>query len=254
MGILTAEPFGLSAAVRAAFPPGLDGDVLAGMLQEDLAFVNRFAAGASAGWAETDPELIRNRGRASAGLVVGHVFPAAFAEFPAVAERVAAADGRFLDVGLGAAGIAVEMCRRYPSLSVVGLDVSAAMLAVARTDVAAAGFADRVEVRDQSVADLADVSTFDLMWLPQPFIPRAALSAGLSRLAKAARPDGLLVMPITTNERTGFHRHAEEVAALMSGGGSLTVESATALLHHSGFTAVSSLRMQTLTVMLASVG
>lgn len=51
---------------------------------------------------------------------------------------------RVLDVGTGTAKIPILMLRRAPSLSLVAVDMSEAMLAVARRQVTAAGFADRV--------------------------------------------------------------------------------------------------------------
>ena len=71
-------------------------------------------------------------------------------------------------------------------------------------------------------------------------------------LTRLARP-GLLTAPASPTDEIATASQAE-VEALMIGGGTLDVDSATALLHHSGFTEVSTLQMQASTIMLASVG
>ena len=234
-GLLAHDPIEPSLALRDALPPGTTGDVIGGMMRDHLAFITRFASGAIPGWAETDPELIRVRGRASGQYVGGNLLPAALAGHPDVARRLDEPGGVFLDVGVGAAGIAIEMCRRHPSLDVVGLDVSEVALAIARADVTAAGLDTRIEVRTQSVADLSDVGAFDLMWLPQLFIPRDVLRTALPRLAKAGRPGALLVMALSTNDESGLTWHAQEIANLMAGGGTLPPEAAATMAREAGF-------------------
>jgi hypothetical protein len=79
---------------------------------------------------------------------------------------------------------------------VVGIDVFDAALAVAREDVAASEVADRIDVRDVSVRNLLESSTFALAWLPQPFIARSDVIVAVARTFDALVPGGWLVMPI----------------------------------------------------------
>jgi 23S rRNA G2445 N2-methylase RlmL len=57
--------------------------------------------------------------------------------------------------------IAIELCRAFPALRVVGLEPAAAPLVQARANVAAAQLADRIALRQQGVEDLHDSEAFD---------------------------------------------------------------------------------------------
>jgi ubiquinone/menaquinone biosynthesis C-methylase UbiE len=54
--------------------------------------------------------------------------------------------GRALDVGAGTARIPIEMCKRNPSMRILGIDLADQMLAVGRQNVEAAGMTDRIEL------------------------------------------------------------------------------------------------------------
>ena len=60
-----------------------------------------------------------------------------------------------LDVAIGTAEVALEICRHHPQASVVGVDFSPAMLAVGKRKIVAHGMADRITV-----------SAGDGRWLP----------------------------------------------------------------------------------------
>ena len=54
-------------------------------------------------------------------------------------------------------------------------------------------------LRAQRIEDLADLETFDLVWLPQVFLPREVLGRGLRRAWGALRPGGwILLMAYST--------------------------------------------------------
>jgi hypothetical protein len=99
-----------------------------------------------------------------------------------------------LDVGVGVAAMAVAFCQALPGLRVVGLDVFERALALAGRTVADAGMADRIELRHQDVAELDDREAFCLAWLPAPFIPRAAIDAGLPRIVEGLVPGGWIMV------------------------------------------------------------
>jgi methylase of polypeptide subunit release factors len=93
-----------------------------------------------------------------------------------LAERFGAASGgSFLDVGVGVAELACVFCEAVPRARVVGLDPLPQAIELATRTVAAHGLADRAELRPQGVEELEDDATFDLAWVPMPFIPPAAV-------------------------------------------------------------------------------
>ncbi|WP_285640928.1 class I SAM-dependent methyltransferase [Lentzea sp. NBRC 102530] len=221
-GWLLTDPVRPSAGLLAAPPPGVPTSALSGYVREQIARIGRFAAGSPPGWNEHDRDRIRWRGRAS-GLIAQGIIERCC---PDVLQRATG----FLDVGTGAAGIAVRLCRASPGLRAVGLEISPAALDVARIDVAEAGLADRIEIRDQSVAELTDVEAYDLAWLPQQFIPRGELLEALPRVLRSLRPDGALVMALATED---------DLPNLVSGGGTLPAAEAVELLEQAGFHTIS---------------
>jgi hypothetical protein len=84
--------------------------------------------------------------------------------------------------------VAIELCRAFPALRVVGLEPAPAPLARARRNVAAAQLADRIELRQQGVQALQDTEAFDLAYVAQVFIPDGVFAAGLARVWRALRP------------------------------------------------------------------
>jgi methyltransferase family protein len=144
-------------------------------------------------WSEPDPAVLQAAGDVSAA------FPAALkrsiaSRLDGLPERLAAADAWFLDVGVGVAAMAIEMVRQWPSLRVVGIDPWAPSIALARGNLRAAGFADRIELREQAAEDLADEGRFDLAWIPGVFIPERGLPTVVERAARALRPGGWLLV------------------------------------------------------------
>lgn len=82
-----------------------------------------------------------------------------------------------LDVGTGTAQIPIALCRLRPELSVRAIDLAEAMLALARTNVDAAGFANRIQLEradakrfsfpDESFP--AVISNSIIHHIPEPF-------------------------------------------------------------------------------------
>lgn len=144
-------------------------------------------------WASQSDEALQAQGRASAQAAQ------AFGQFllpmlAGLAEALERPGARMLDVGTGVAALAVAFAERWPQLTVVGLDVLPRVLALAAGTVAASAVGDRVVLREQDVASLAEVDTYDLGWLPAPFLPEPALRTGASRVAQALVPGGWLMV------------------------------------------------------------
>lgn len=145
------------------------------------------------GWAGQDDEVLLGQGRASAAtgrLLATKIVP----QLTGLAGRLNVAGSRVLDVGTGVAAIAVALARAFPCAQVVGIDILDRALDLARQEMASAGdVAGRVSLRKLDVADLTEQATYDLIWLPVPFLAEAALKAGLPRVVDALAPGGWLV-------------------------------------------------------------
>lgn len=144
-------------------------------------------------WMEQSDDALLAQGAASAQAAP------AFAQFllpvlEGLAERLASPGVRMLDVGTGVGALAVAYAEAFPALSVTGVDVMERVLALAERTAAGSSVGDRVSFRRQSVTDLDEEDRYDLAWLPAPFVPRAALTAGMTRVARAMRPGGWMVL------------------------------------------------------------
>jgi len=97
-------------------------------------------------------------------------------------------------VGTGVAALDVGLCRRFPQLRAVGLDPLMDAVDEARANVKAHSLADRVQLREGRVEDLDDRDAFDLVHVPAMFLPPAVLDAGLTRVHRALRPGGWVLV------------------------------------------------------------
>jgi len=194
----------------------------------------------STAWTTQDDSALLAQARASARAA------APFKQFvvPALEGLVETLDGgasTMLDVGVGVAAMAVEYCRVFPTLRVVGLDVFPRALKLARGVVDEAGMTARIELRHQDVADLEDVGVFDLAWLPAPFVPRASIEAGLPRMAAALAPGGWLVVGHGKFHGNGLAAAVTRLKTTAYGGTPLDDDGAQELLRTAGLEQVSSL-------------
>jgi precorrin-6B methylase 2 len=140
------------------------------------------------GWVDPDPRLLQSQGRGSAAVLE------VIARIPEAAVLLGRPGAGFLDVGTGAGWIAIAAARRFPQLRVVGIDRFDPALALADANVRETGCLDRVEIRRQDLSTLADRDTFDLVWLPGPFLARDALVSALPAVRSALRPGGALAV------------------------------------------------------------
>jgi len=146
--------------------------------------------GRGPGWTYADTTVLQGGGEITEGFA--QVLPRFLPALEGLGPRLeAGAD--FLDVGTGVARLAIGMARKWPALHVVGLDVWGPSLALARKNVAAANLQDRIELREQSAADLPDERRFDLAWIPAPFIPPHALVGVVDRVLRSLKPGGWLL-------------------------------------------------------------
>jgi predicted O-methyltransferase YrrM len=149
----------------------------------------------TAGWLHTDPELLHAQG--ASGRAAARVMAAqGVRRLAGLAERLNAPSASFLDVGVGVGVIAIEMCRAYPALRVVGLEPAEAPRREALGRIAAAGLSDRIEIRALGVEALTDVEAFDLAYIPQVFLPEDAFLKGLASVWRALRRGGWVSLPV----------------------------------------------------------
>lgn len=142
------------------------------------------------GWRYTDTDVLQGGGEITEGFA--NVLPRFLPLLDGLGPRLDSG-ATFLDVGTGVARLSIGLARRWPSLRVVGLDVWGPSLAIARKNVLDAGLQDRIEVREQAGEELSDEQTFDLAWLPAPFVPAPAVPPLVERLHRALKPGGWLL-------------------------------------------------------------
>ena len=206
-----------------------------GVAAEAIAGIRESAAvlsGATA-WDRHDDEAITAQGRASAQLA------GPFAEFvvpmmEGLDRLLAGPAPVMLDVGVGVAGLATAFCRRFPRLRVVGLDVLPRALQLAVRTVEDAGMGDRIELRCQDVVELQDRDRYCLAWIPAPFLPRAALDAGVSRAAGALVPGGWIVVGHSQLTRGGLRGALARFQTAAFGGTAVDDGEVQGLLHAAG--------------------
>jgi hypothetical protein len=215
---------------------------LAGGVLSHLRRALRHAEGYGAGWTADDLEIVAAQGRGSVAAAVA-LGEGLLPQMPAAHREFLAGRARFLDVGVGIGAVAGRLCDMFPGTTAVGLDVLEPVLELAARELRDAGLAERVELRLQSVADLHDVACFDLAWVPQPFIARSDLVAGVHATFAALRPDRWVVVPLAAcpSGADDFERALVEHGAQLTGGGAVTVRELTDLLEDAGFVDVTDL-------------
>src|SRR5215470_3029153 len=219
---------------------GLDGSAarqIASQAAAPLHQASALASGRAISWSDQSDAALLAQGQASA------LGARAFAEFLLpemgdLADRLAAPGARMLDAGTGVAAMAVAFAQVFPRLRVLGIDVLDRPLALARRNIAASDVTDRVMVRKQDVAGFADDAGFDLAYLPAPFIPPAAMNAGLPRVVAALRPGGWLFIARGKMGGIPAEDALTRLKTLVYGGTALDDPEASALLSGAGLTAV----------------
>lgn len=186
------------------------------------------------GWNYTDPEILQAQGRtgrASVHALASQAFPM----LPGLLERLQSPGGTFLDIGMGVGIICIEMCRIYPHLRCVGLEPAEAPAHEARRNIAAAGFEDRIEVRQQGLEDLSDQEVYDLAYLPQVFMPIEVVKQGMPIVREALRPGGWVLVVAVDAKGDDLHSTTARLLNALWGGAPLSVDEVVGLTEAAGF-------------------
>ena len=185
------------------------------------------------GWTFTDPDFLQNQGRMSMSVadVVRLVAPG----LSDLAARLDGGRASFLDVGTGVGWLAIAMAKRFPGLSVVGLDTFAPAIAVGRENVAREGLADRIELRQEDVTALADRDRYDLAFVASPFLRDDIVRTAIERTRAALGPGGVLLFGTFATVDDPVARATQALRIVRSGGRPWELEEARALLESAGF-------------------
>lgn len=189
------------------------------------------------GWTHTDPELLQAQGRSGRALMqtlAEQVFP----RIEDLDQRLRDPSTAFLDAGTGVGVLAIELCRHYPNLRAVGIDVQDAALSEARRNVAAARLEDRIELRLQGIEELTDRRSFDLAFFPQVFMPVEIVQRGLATIFEALRPGGWVMMPAMGAPGPGLEDALARLRVVVWGGTVLLPEQIAEMAREAGYAPV----------------
>lgn len=186
--------------------------------------------GRAPGWTFTDPDILAGWGRGSM------MVPAALASAPELTGIRS-----FLDVGTGIGLLAIAAARTWPEASVTGIDVWEPVLRIAAGNISSAGLGDRVTVRRQDVAELADEGSYDCVWFPTFFVAEPVLDAAVPRLVRSLRPGGWLVLGRMAPPPDPLAEAASALRTIRGGGGVFDAERLAAALKDAGCAGVRTL-------------
>ncbi len=192
------------------------------------------APGRDPGWTSEDPVVLQSQAYASR--LIARTISAAAASTHEL-KLMLSRKSRLLDIGTGAGWLAIEAAQTWPNLDVLGIDIHAPSLSLARQNIAAAGLDGRITLSEQGVDTLVDRDAFDIVSFPGQFIAEPLVRSAVSRSWEALRPGGYLAFSITSAQSV----LGEALAALStvrSGGHPWSAPAVTDLLAEAGFTGI----------------
>ncbi len=233
------------AAVLETLPGGAEG-ALNALWAERLPRANNIvsllnqaaaaAAGATQTWSDLGDDVLVAQGRSSvlmARVLLSRIGPAYGFLDPGFPARV-------LDVGTGVGAIAAVLAESLPQVEVVGIDIADRPLEIARERLAAdsGDLSARVRYRHQDVTDLDEPESYDVVWMPLPFLPDGIVDEALTRASAALRPAGLLVLGTQPEAEDRRITAAGAWLASLAGGGTLPASEVVRRLTRRGFSDV----------------
>ena len=125
--------------------------------------------------------------------------------------------GRVVDVHCGGGRWLVAMAQRFPGLQLVGIEAEADSVERARATVAAAGLADRIEIRAVPATDPGAPGEYDLAYFQYALHQLADAPAALAAAWASLRPGGRLLVldwPVPSDAAESRTRHGELIAGV----------------------------------------
>jgi SAM-dependent methyltransferase len=233
------EPAQGMVELMAFVPATIRAEATVSILRQIAATAGILPNADAVGWASYDDETLLAQGRASSlgGRMLATI---AVGGLAGLAERFHRG-GRFLDVGTGVGELGAAFADALPAATVVGLDVLGRALELASGMIRARNLEGRFEVRLQAVEDLDEIDSYDLAWIPAPFVPRAAFNAGLAKIHAALSPGGWVVVGAGRLDGDELAVSVTRWQTLLAGGTPLTADDAQTILTTTGFVNVAAI-------------
>ena len=190
------------------------------------------------GWVYTDPVVLQSQGQSSGA--VPPLIASIAHTLDGLTDALAHEGARILDIGSGVAALSISCCRVWPEASVVGVDPWEPAMKLAVQNVSEAGLEDRITLRAIAIEDLTDTDSFDLAWMPAPFLPRAVLESSVPVVARSLRPGGWLVLGLYAAPQEALPEALADLRTVRGGGTPLSEDDAVALLERGGLANVRS--------------
>jgi predicted O-methyltransferase YrrM len=124
---------------------------------------------------------------------------------------------------------------------VTGIDVWEPALEIAAENNSSAGLSDRVNVRRQDVAELADEGSYDCVWFRTFFVSEPVLDAAVPRLVRSLRPGGWLVLGRMAPPPDPLAEAASALRTILGGGSDFDAKRLAAALENAGCAGVRAL-------------
>ena len=194
--------------------------------------------GRSGGWVYTDSVVLQSQGQSSGA--VPPLIASVAHTLDGLTDALAREGARILDIGSGVAALSISCCRVWPQASVVGVDPWEPAMKLAAKNVAEAGLEDRITLRAVAVEDITDTDSFDLAWMPAPFLPRSVLGSSVPVVARSLRPGGWLFLGRYAAPKDALLEALADLRTVRGGGTPLSDDEAVALLERGGLTNVRS--------------
>jgi SAM-dependent methyltransferase len=143
-------------------------------------------------------------------------FQEALAELPQLVADLARG-GRVADVHCGGGRWLIAMARRFPSIELVGVEFEHDSVLRARAAVAAAGLADRIEIREAGMTTTKEAGEFDLAYFQYALHQLPDAPAALRAAWSALRPGGRILAldwPLPSDAEAFRTRHGELIAGV----------------------------------------
>ncbi len=219
-----------TAEITASDPAAQVVGMARALLREALALIED--PGRSGAWHTVDESVLQGLGRLS--MSIAGVFATLAGQLDGLGAALARPGAALLDVGTGTGWLAIATARAFPAVHVTGIDIFDTALGLAAANVRTEQLTDRVTLRRVDVTALEAESTFDAIWLPLPFLPRAVVPAAVARCVAVLRPGGWLLAGQFDGPPDPLSQALTELRTVRSGGYPWPVAELTGLLDAAG--------------------